>query len=459
MSIELRILNGARGGHRERFDKRVIALGRHLQSDLRFDPNSDLDVSARHAEILGSDATGYRIRDSKSTNGTFLNGRRITGDEPLHDGDVIWLGAEGPHVEVHLASEAAQSAVGPDGVKETRVRSSQQRPSTGERVKVAVRKETAAMRRLLTLAVVLLIAATGAAYWVGHRESRSQVTELTQLLAQSDSIAARLQAQLSGIGDTTFASALRRQNAELAERVRSTNANTSPSQIDSLREELRRRQVIQAGFARLDLPMISVQNDAAVAFLVTELDGKPYGGTAFGITPEGLLVTNKHNVRSPVTGRAATRLGVKYANTDVLLHAHVAKVAPDSDVDLAIIQVDEPGHYPVVAGVARALADLRAGSPVVTIGFPHALDVPMDGNVVKTSLTAGTVSKLLPSVVQIDAYASHGSSGSPIFDANGWVVGVVYGGDPQSEGRITYAVPSSRLVSLLAGKAAAVLKP
>jgi S1-C subfamily serine protease len=83
----------------------------------------------------------------------------------------------------------------------------------------------------------------------------------------------------------------------------------------------------------------------------------------------------------------------------------------------------------------------------------------MDGNVVKTSLTAGTVSKLLPNVVQVDAYASHGSSGSPIFDANGWVIGIVYGGDPQSEGRNTYAVPSSRLVSLLAGKAAGVLKP
>jgi S1-C subfamily serine protease len=456
MSIELRILTGARGGHREQFDKDIIALGRHLQSDLRFDPNGDLDVSSRHAEILGSDATGYRIRDIKSTNGTFVNGRRITGDEPLHDGDIIWLGAEGPQVEVHLASEVP---VGPDGVKETRVRSSQQRPSTGERVKVAVHRETAGMRRLLVLAVALLIGGTGAAYWVGHRESRSRVAELMQLLAQSDSVAARLQGQLSGIGDTTFASALRRQNAELAARVRSANANTSQSQVDSLKEELRRRQAIQAGYARLDLPMISVQNDAAVAFLVTELDGKPYGGTAFGITPEGLLVTNKHNVRSPVTGRAATRLGVKYANTDVLLHAHVVRVAADSDVDLATVQVEEPGQYPVVAGVARTLADVRAGSPVVTIGFPHALDVPMDGNVVKTSLTAGTVSKLLPNVVQVDAYASHGSSGSPIFDANGWVIGIVYGGDPQSEGRITYAVPSSRLVSLLAGKAAGVLKP
>ncbi|HEY7237017.1 MAG TPA: trypsin-like peptidase domain-containing protein [Gemmatimonadaceae bacterium] len=459
MSIELRILTGARGGHRERFDKRVIALGRHLQSDLRFDPNADLDVSSRHAEILGNATSGYRIRDAQSTNGTFVNGRRITGDEQLYDGDVIWLGVEGPQVEVRIAGEAGQRAVGPDGVKETVVRSSQQRPSTGERVKVAVQRETAGMRRLLAVAVVLLVGGTGAAYWIGHRESSTQVSELMQLLAQSDSTAARLQSQLRAIGDTTFASILSKQHAELAARVRSASPTATQTELDSLKDELRRRQVIQQGIALLDLSKISVQNDAAVAFLVTELDGKPYGGTAFGVTSRGLLVTNRHNVRSPVSGRPTTRLGVKYANTDVLLHAHVVQVAADSNVDLALVQVDEPGTYPVVAGVARGIGDLHAGSPVVTIGFPHALDVPMEGNIVKTSLTAGTVSKLLPDVVQIDAYASHGSSGSPIFDANGWVIGVIYGGDPQSQGRITYAVPSVWLDGMLKGEARSVLRP
>jgi S1-C subfamily serine protease len=128
-------------------------------------------------------------------------------------------------------------------------------------------------------------------------------------------------------------------------------------------------------------------------------------------------------------------------------------------VDLALVQVDDPGRYPVVAGIARTIGDVHAGSPVATIGFPHALDVPMEGNTVKTSLTAGTVSKLLPDLLQVDAYASHGSSGSPIFDANGWVIGVVYGGDPQSQGRLTYAVPASKLEPMLSGQARAVLRP
>jgi S1-C subfamily serine protease len=143
----------------------------------------------------------------------------------------------------------------------------------------------------------------------------------------------------------------------------------------------------------------------------------------------------------------------------VFLHARVAQLSPDSTVDLALIQVDEPGSYPVVAGVARSLEPVRAGAPVVAIGFPHALDLPMEGNVVKTSLTAGTISKLLPDLLQVDAYASHGSSGTPIFDAHGWVIGIVYGGDAQSGGRLTYAVPASKLAAMLAGGASSILRP
>jgi len=447
MPIELRILSGSRGGQHEQFDKPAIALGRHQTADLRFDPEADLDVSARHAEITRVANGSYRIRDVGSTNGTYVNGRRIVGEETLNDGDVIWLGAEGPQVEVHITTADVAGTAG--AIPATVVRTSHQRPSTGERVRVAVRRETTTMRRVLAAAVIVLLGGVATAYWAGHRESRTRVAELLQLLTQSESTAARLQGELSTIGDTTFASALRKQNAALAARVRSTGATATPDEVEALKAELRHQQVVQQGLALLDLSAISERNDPAIAFLVSELDGKPYGGTAFGITADGMLVTNKHNVRSPVTGRPPTRLGVKYANTDVLLHAHVVRVASDRDVDLAVVQVEEPGTYPVVAGIARSLGAIHVGSPVVTIGFPHALDTPMAGDTVKTSLTAGTVSKLLPDLLQVDAYASHGSSGSPIFDGHGWVVGIIYGGDPQSQGRLTYAVPADRLVGLV----------
>ena len=53
-------------------------------------------------------------------------------------------------------------------------------------------------------------------------------------------------------------------------------------------------------------------------------------------------------------------------------------------------------------------------------------------------------------MLQLDAYAGAGSSGSPVFDLDGRVVGVVYGGAREAQGRIVYAVPADKLTPMLA---------
>ena len=65
-------------------------------------------------------------------------------------------------------------------------------------------------------------------------------------------------------------------------------------------------------------------------------------------------------------------------------------------------------------------------------------------------MTAGSVSKRIGDVLQIDSYAGKGSSGSPVFDVHGSVVGVVYGGEAQSQGRIVYAVSGAQPAEQLA---------
>jgi pSer/pThr/pTyr-binding forkhead associated (FHA) protein len=65
----------------------VTHIGRGLAADLRLDEDS---VSRRHAILLYR-SSGSRILDDRSSNGTFVNGRRVTQAD-LKDGDVLVLG-------------------------------------------------------------------------------------------------------------------------------------------------------------------------------------------------------------------------------------------------------------------------------------------------------------------------------------------------------------------------------
>jgi pSer/pThr/pTyr-binding forkhead associated (FHA) protein len=65
----------------------VMHIGRGLSADLHLDEKS---VSRRHA-MLVQRPTGPRLLDDRSSNGTFVNGRRIVQAD-LHDGDVLVLG-------------------------------------------------------------------------------------------------------------------------------------------------------------------------------------------------------------------------------------------------------------------------------------------------------------------------------------------------------------------------------
>jgi pSer/pThr/pTyr-binding forkhead associated (FHA) protein len=67
---------------------RLVVIGRSRECDISI---SDSNVSRRHAEVVQEGAT-YWIADLDSTNGTELNGRKITR-EKLADGDRITIGA------------------------------------------------------------------------------------------------------------------------------------------------------------------------------------------------------------------------------------------------------------------------------------------------------------------------------------------------------------------------------
>jgi len=69
------------------FDKEVITIGRHPKNDIQID---SLSVSSQHARIVKYHGK-YLIEDLNSTNGTYLNKKKIS-KEKLADNDVITIG-------------------------------------------------------------------------------------------------------------------------------------------------------------------------------------------------------------------------------------------------------------------------------------------------------------------------------------------------------------------------------
>jgi S1-C subfamily serine protease len=448
VTIELRILSGSRAGQRERFDKSPVTVGRHPLSDLKFDPDADIDVSARHAELRDVDGT-WTVFDQQSTNGTFVNGDRIVERRPLFSGDVLGLGANGPTLEVHIA-DAPRATVASSGAA-----AAPPRRDTNVRIAEAVHAETASLKRMFTLALgaLLVIAAVAGALW--QRRSSSREAELLALLARSESASVPLMRTVEAMRarDSQFSRLLAERDSSVRHDVQAGRRMTGSTSADSLTlfservaQETRLRQAITL----MDFPRVHDLNDPAVALIASDLDGTFIAATAFSVSSGGLLVTNKHVMRAP-SGRPPRRIRVLFANTTEWRPAHLVR-ASDAD-DLALLQVDEGAPFPVVAGVSRTARDTRVGSPVATIGYPHAVDTPMEGTGLdvraRTTTTAGTVSKRLADVLQIDSYAGKGSSGSPVFDVRGNVVGVIYGGEAESQGRIVYAIPAERLSAFL----------
>ena len=454
MTIELRIVSGARAGQRARFDKSLVTVGRHPLSDLQFDPDADLDVSTRHAELRESDGA-WTVFDQGSTNGTFVNGERIAGQRRVFAGDTLALGENGPRMEVHIA-DAPRPTVASAGAAS----GAPPRRDTGARIAEAVQVETASLKRMFALAVGSLLVIVVVAGTLWQRRTASRERELLALIARSESASVPLRRTVETMQarDSQFARLLAERESVLTGEFRTSRRRlsaTSPESMAAISERVAEETRLRQAITQMDFARVHDLNDAAVAMIASDLDGTFVAATAFAISADGLLVTNRHVVRPP-SGRAPRRVRVLFANTTEWRPARLVR-ASDTE-DLALLQVDEGAPFPVVAGVSRAGRDARVGSPVATIGFPHAVDTPMEGAGLdvraRTTTAAGTVSKRLDDVLQIDSYAGKGSSGSPVFDVRGHVVGVIYGGEPESRGRIVYAVPAERLASFLSSAGA-----
>jgi pSer/pThr/pTyr-binding forkhead associated (FHA) protein len=79
--------SGPKAGARYGLEADLTTVGRHSAADILLD---DVTVSRQHVEVERS-GDRYRVKDTGSLNGTYLNGDRIESDW-LDDGDVLQVG-------------------------------------------------------------------------------------------------------------------------------------------------------------------------------------------------------------------------------------------------------------------------------------------------------------------------------------------------------------------------------
>jgi hypothetical protein len=191
----------------------------------------------------------------------------------------------------------------------------------------------------------------------------------------------------------------------------------------------------QSAPTRKDIPTIAKAANGAIVTIITAANDKPIAqGTGFLVSADGVIVTNYHVIE---TGNVAV---VKFPDDTAFPVDGV--LASDKVRDLAIIKI----HGKIFRTLALGDSDdIQVGEEVVAIGNPLLLESTVSNGIisgVRTSKEQG--GKFL----QTTAPISPGSSGGPLFNMRGEVVGIntlyLEGGE-----NLNFAIPVNDVKNLL----------
>lgn len=144
-------------------------------------------------------------------------------------------------------------------------------------------------------------------------------------------------------------------------------------------------------------------------------------GTGFLLDRRGHIATNHHVVAD------AAGIAVHFSGSSAVMEATTLWLS--SDLDLAVIAIDPPNRPPVP--LAEHIPE--KGASVYALGFPGDADIPtMHGVALDATVTRGVLGRVFEgtwdtrelTVLQHDADISPGSSGGPLLDECGRVIGV-----------------------------------
>ena len=107
--FQLTVKAGPNPGKVYEFNKDEIVLGRDLGNDIVV---GDADISRRHAHLVWQ-GDAYMVEDLGSTNGTYVNGERLTGPKLLAGGETIMFGSSIEMEFVLMGFDAGATVIAP----------------------------------------------------------------------------------------------------------------------------------------------------------------------------------------------------------------------------------------------------------------------------------------------------------------------------------------------------------
>jgi S1-C subfamily serine protease len=182
---------------------------------------------------------------------------------------------------------------------------------------------------------------------------------------------------------------------------------------------------------------------AVVQILALNKKGEPVAtGSGFFIDRNGTVATNYH------VAAAHDAVALALVRADERIAVVTGVTAFDQDYDIALLE----SGLDNTAFVTLASAEPRVGSRVFAVGNPQGLAwSPSDGLV--SSLRRGRMARPW---VQTTAPISSGSSGGPLLDANGRLVGMttftVNADSGEAAQNLNFASPATAIKDLISGR-------
>jgi tetratricopeptide (TPR) repeat protein len=192
-------------------------------------------------------------------------------------------------------------------------------------------------------------------------------------------------------------------------------------------------------FAAENLPEIIKKIQPSVVVILTyDKEGQISSqGSGFFINEMGDVITNRHVLEGANSAKVKTANGNIYPITKVL--------AEDKDGDLVRVTVDIPAIAVHASLVSTTIPEV--GERVIVIGSPLGLEQTVSDGIVSAVRDIPAFGK----IIQITAPTSPGSSGSPVVNMKGEIIGVAT--FQMVEGQnLNFAIPGERSLKLAQGK-------